>query len=91
MLVDKFNSIVREACTLYAGSETSGHRTINHNKAVGGAPKSQHLGWKCLDILLDNPGDFVACKAYLESKGLWVESLTQAKDHIHVDDRKDNV
>ena len=90
MDIETFNTIVREVCEKYKGSETSGHRTALRNKAVGGAPKSQHLGWKCRDIVLDNPADLVVCKAYLEASGLWVEPLKQAKDHIHVDDRKDS-
>ncbi len=87
MTVDQFNAVCREACEQFGGSETSGHRTPQHNGAVGGAPDSQHLGWKCKDIVLDDSNNFDLFAAFLKSRGFWVEPKTQAKDHIHVDDR----
>lgn len=87
MIELQFQLFVKQACDLFSMSETSGHRTVKRNKVVGGAPSSQHLTWKAKDLVPDELLRMAEIKLWFESKGLYVEPLDQAKDHIHVDDR----
>ena len=87
MTREQFQEIVVSACSWFSMSETSGHRTVKRNKKVGGAPASQHLGWKCVDLVPDDLSRMPEVKAWLEDRGLYVEPLAQAKHHIHTDDR----
>lgn len=81
----EFQQWMFDLCKTYSGSISSWHRSVHHNKRVGGATNSQHLGWKAADLVLDNHKEQVAevieiCKA----RGLW--TLDEG-DHIHIDDR----
>ena len=90
MTEERFNLVIHQACQIYSMSETSGHRTTKRNASVGGANDSQHLGWRCKDLVPDDLSRLGEIKTFLESQGLYVEPLAQAKDHIHVDDRYDH-
>lgn len=64
-------------------SITSGHRTIDHNKKVGGAKHSHHLT-KCgaRDVVVDNK--FKAVSYFLENG----YRVLQYKKHLHIDTSK---
>lgn len=73
---------------------TSAYRTVTHNKAVGGSPKSQHLYGMAADIqVADTPPEFVA--QYAETLlpgtggiGVYPKKKGRAKGWVHVDVRK---
>lgn len=56
--IKDFLYFVHILCENYLGSETSGARTEEHNRAVGGHPKSKHMfeyGWGLArDIIFDD-------------------------------------
>lgn len=76
-------------CKRFGGSITSAHRTPRHNAAVGGAPNSQHLGYKAADIVWDHPTDRTLAEAEFRAAGFWLEPIADAPNHTHVDDRND--
>lgn len=83
----EFYGTVRGLCTLHRGSISSYHRTVDHNRAVGGATDSQHLGWKAADIVLD---DLAEKDKFIENAkimGLFALDETATKNHVHLDDR----
>lgn len=61
---------------------TSGYRDPEHNKKVGGAPRSYHLFGQAYDVA----GDATAMQKFYQwakGSGLFVEAIDE-KDHIHV-------
>lgn len=83
----EFYGTVRGLCALHGGSISSYHRTVDHNRAVGGTPDSQHLGWKAADVVLDNPAEKDKFIENCKTMGLFTLDETSTKNHIHVDDR----
>lgn len=78
----EFRFAVLVLCSVFDGSETSGHRTRKRNIKVGGAANSRHLRGLAMDVVLDNKRangkPFVAaCKA------LGIKVLDE-KDHFHL-------
>lgn len=71
----------------FEGSVTSGHRTLQRNRAVGGAADSQHLGYRAADIVLDNWMEKDALIAEAKKAGLAVFDEVATKNHVHIDDR----
>src|SRR5688572_15015308 len=53
----EFNDAADTYCAIFAASQTSGQRTIKHNKAVGGVPNSAHLFGLARDVVYDTPPD----------------------------------
>lgn len=87
MTIGEFWREISYLCKLHGGSVTSGHRTIDRNRQVGGAADSQHLGYKAADIVLDDwtHKDDLILNAKLA--GLWVLDEVVTKNHVHVDER----
>jgi uncharacterized protein YcbK (DUF882 family) len=83
----EFNTVIGTLCRMYDGSITSTHRTIDHNRVVGGAPDSQHLEWKAVDVVLDNWRVKDTVILYAKQLGLFVLDETASKNHLHIDDR----
>lgn len=76
-----FNDRIDSALSLYSGSVTSARRSAQHNKNVGGHPRSLHLCGLAVDIVLDqtqNIGHFINLCERLELKAI------DEGDHIHV-------
>ena len=84
MTADNFHTTMRVCCKLFDASISSTHRTVKHNGAVGGAANSQHLGWKAVDLVLDDPMLKNEVVARLKKLGFFV---LDESDHIHCDDR----
>lgn len=84
-----FNTAIRVLCKLHRGSVSSTHRTIDHNRAVGGAPDSQHLTWRAADIVLDDWALKNELIMTARALGFWVLDETQRLNHVHIDDRYD--
>ena len=87
MLTDQFNFMIAIMCHAFSASVSSTHRTIDHNRAVGGASDSQHLDWTAADLVLDNNADAPAMVAELKDLGLFAIDETATKNHVHIDDR----
>lgn len=62
-----------------------GYRCPEHNKAVGGAPKSAHLEGRAVD-LADPSGALKQCitSVQLEACGLWAEDFAATPTWLHV-------
>jgi hypothetical protein len=54
---------------------------------VGGAKNSQHLGWRAVDIVLDDWSPKEVVVDLLRERGLFVLDEVATKNHLHVDDR----
>lgn len=89
MNTSEFHSVIDRACRRFAGSVTSGHRTAKHNSIVVGAPNSQHLGFRAVDIVLDDWRNKEMFILWLRERGLFVLDEVDTKNHVHVDDRND--
>jgi len=80
-----FHQFMFDLCRNFNGSISSTHRTVGHNKLVGGASNSQHLGFKAADLVLDDPGlNKPKVLRLCAERGLW--TLDEG-DHLHIDDR----
>ena len=82
-----FSTTVNIFCKLFNASESSRHRTTDHNRAVGGVSDSQHLGFKAVDLILDDWSVKDNAINWLKHMGLFVLDETPLKHHLHVDDR----
>lgn len=65
---------------------TSGYRCPAHNKAVNGAPRSQHLYGRAADIIV--PGVDPAAVAAAAESVFWDGGLGRYKGFTHVDNRE---
>jgi len=89
MTIENFQREIKFILGKFNGSETSGHRTLDHNRHVGGAKDSQHLGWKAVDIVLDDWKDKDDAIFAAKVAGLFVLDEVATKNHLHLDDRFD--
>lgn len=71
-------------CKLYT---TSGFRTKEHNKRVGGAPNSFHLSDRARDFISITKGKSCSIKQLAKIACKYATTI-EYKDHIHIDDRK---
>lgn len=76
-----FSELVYAYCLTFSASETSGVRTVQHNAAVGGHPKSAHLAGLARDVVYDGGRPGVEADAWLQLRGL--RRLWEG-DHDHV-------
>lgn len=82
-LVNKLE-VLRSMCGGNPITVTSGYRCMDHNKAVGGAPLSQHVPGSAADIIISNtPVNVVPAKA-IEAK---FTGVGQYATFTHVDVR----
>jgi len=82
-LMSKYNKFIKEVqCKSII---TSGYRTKEHNKRVGGSKNSYHLKGKALDVA------FTKCDKSLKEIGIIAQSYFNGvivyKKHIHIDIR----
>lgn len=68
----------------------SGFRCENHNKAVGGSPRSQHLTGKAADIRIKDVDPEVVYSTINDAMGDW-GGLGLYEDFVHIDVRKNRV
>lgn len=79
----EFHQIKKDLCFRFGGSITSGLRSPERNKKVGGADESRHIWDEAADIVLDNWG--LARKFAKEAKrrGLFAK-IDFIKQYIHI-------
>lgn len=65
---------------------TSGYRTVEHNREVGGSPKSQHLLGKAADIVVDGMTS-AQVAAFARDIGFTGIGVYPKRGHCHVDVR----
>lgn len=65
----------------FACSATSWGRSDKRNKQVGGHPKSRHLNWCAVDIVLDDEADKFRFTELAKTLGLRV---VDEQDHLHI-------
>jgi len=87
MTIEQFHTVVQIFCVQFSASVSSAHRTIDHNRVVGGAANSQHMGWKCVDLVLDNWGRKDEAMMWLKNLNLFVLDEVASGGHLHCDDR----
>ena len=78
---ETFARAVRVYCTAARASVTSWGRTEVHNRAVGGAPTSNHLRWLAADVVYDQTPDLAHVTAAAAAVGLQVH---RERDHDHL-------
>ena len=59
MTAETFRQVALEFCLAFSASETSGYRTIEHNRAVGGTTGGPHPAGVGIDVVYDGsrPGE----------------------------------
>jgi len=69
--LDRLSSDVAIACINFGGNITSGVRTPEYNKKIGGVPTSWHLDGLAFDVKIDNPAPDIQQKfvSFLQLKG----------------------
>lgn len=87
MTVSQFWWLVNHLSDLYVGSVTSAHRTVAHNREVGGAADSKHLGFRAVDIVCDNWSVKDRLIGTARDFGLFAIDEVDSKNHVHLDDR----
>lgn len=83
----EFVKKVNELCDCVPGSWESGDRTPTHNHNVGGAPSSQHLLGKALDLVYDNTGQLLQAARKARDLGFLGIEVDFRNNHLHVDGR----
>lgn len=66
---------------------TSGYRCLEHNKAVGGSPNSQHLKGRAADVAVDN--GLMRYRVVNLATLLLFPGIGVAKNFVHIDSRSD--
>jgi uncharacterized protein YcbK (DUF882 family) len=62
---------------------SSGYRCLNHNRAVGGSPRSQHLYGNAADIYVSG----ISPKELAKQAGEFFDGIGIYEDFVHVDVR----
>ena len=76
-----FAGAVWAYCTAFSGSVTSWVRTVDRNRAVGGAPRSAHLLGLAADVVYDGARPGPEADRFLADHGL---TRIVEGDHDHV-------
>ena len=78
-----FAATVLDLRRRWAFSVSSWGRTVKHNasETVKGHPKSKHLWWLGLDVVLDDPGEVELFMEDARRSGLYP---TDEGDHVHL-------
>lgn len=76
-----FRAHVLDYCLVFSASETSGFRTVQHNRGVGGVTGGPHIAGVGIDVTYDGarPGD--EADRWLRARGL--RRFPEA-DHDHL-------
>jgi hypothetical protein len=77
----QFHDALREYCHVTSASTTSGGRTRQHNRAVGGVEDSAHLIWMAEDVVYDHDDPPAWRERMAQRLGL---TLIHEGDHDHV-------
>lgn len=76
-----FSELLYAYCLTFSASETSGFRTVQHNAAVDGHPKSAHLAGLARDVVYDGGRPAAEADTWLRTRGL--KRLWEG-DHDHI-------
>jgi len=81
MLPTRFREIVYHYCLAFSASETSGLRTVQHNRDVGGKPGGPHIAGVAADLVYDGARPGPEADAWLTGHG--VRRFAEG-DHDHL-------
>lgn len=81
MTPQAFRQVALDYCLTFTGSETSGFRTVDHNRAVGGTPGGPHIAGVGSDITYDGSRPGPEADRWLRARG--VRRFPEA-DHDHL-------
>ena len=70
MLPVDFRAIVYHYCLVFSASETSGFRTIAHNRDVGGKDGGPHIAGVASDVVYDGSPPGPEADAWLAAHGV---------------------
>jgi uncharacterized protein YcbK (DUF882 family) len=81
----RFWDLVDSLCLEFDGSVTSGRRSTERNRKIGGAINSRHVLGYAADVVLDDWTKQEAFTKRAQSLGLRVIDEVKKKYHLHVD------
>lgn len=84
LTIGDFWAHVTTLCAVFDGRVTSGPRSPNWNRHVGGAPNSYHLSGMAADVVLRDWRDKEAFTAQARRLGIHVIDETEKKNHLHL-------
>lgn len=84
MTIGEFWTHVTTLCIVYDGRVTSGPRSRDWNRLVGGADRSQHLVGLGADVVLAAGGEIGAFTFQAERLGIRVIDEMAEKKHLHL-------
>ena len=84
MTIGEFWGHVTTLCHVFNGRVTSGPRSVEQNRAVGGVPSSFHLSGLGADVVLRDWTDKLAFIAAAERLMIRVIDEIEEKNHLHL-------
>jgi len=84
MQPEEFRTHAFDYCLAFSASETSGFRTIEHNRQVGGVAGSPHVAGVAVDVKYDGARPGPEADTWLRSRGLM---RVEESDHDHLQPR----
>lgn len=81
MTPQELRQVALDYCLVFTASESSGYRTIEHNRAVGGTTGGPHIAGVAVDVVYDGSRPGPEADRWLRARG--VRRFPEA-DHDHL-------